>query len=113
MRRGEIWVANLNPNRGAETGKTRPILILQADWFGRSQRQTEVVLPLTTQVRMSVEPLRITLNAIGRLLRESQIVVEQPRTLDRRRIGEGPLATLTADEMQAVEHSLLSILGMA
>ena len=29
MKRGEIWVANLNPNRGAEVGKIRPVLILQ------------------------------------------------------------------------------------
>jgi mRNA interferase MazF len=31
MRRGEIWVARLNPNQGAEVGKLRPVVILQAD----------------------------------------------------------------------------------
>lgn len=31
MRRGEVWVANLNPRRGAEVGKVRPILVLEAD----------------------------------------------------------------------------------
>ena len=113
MHRGELWVANLNPNRGAEIGKTRPVLILQADWFSRSQQYTVVVLPLTAQVRKEAEPLRVTLNARDRLLRECQVVVEQPRTLDRRRIGDGPLTTLTADELLAVERSLLSVLGMA
>lgn len=113
MHRGELWVANLNPNRGAEIGKTRPVLILQADWFSRSQQYTVVVLPLTAQVRKEAEPLRVTLNARDRLLREYQVVVEQPRTLDRRRIGGGPLTTLTADELLAVERSLLSVLGMA
>jgi mRNA interferase MazF len=33
MRRGEIWVANLNPTRGAEIGKVRPVLVLQSDWL--------------------------------------------------------------------------------
>jgi mRNA interferase MazF len=113
MHRGELWVANLNPNRGAEIGKTRPVLILQADWFSRVQRYTVVVLPLTAQVRKEAEPLRVTLNARDRLLRDCQVVVEQPRTLDRRRIGDGPLTTLTADELLAVEQSLLSVLGMA
>lgn len=113
MHRGEVWVANLNPNRGAEIGKTRPVLILQADWFSRSQQYTVVVLPLTAQVRKDAEPLRITLNARDRLLRECQVVVQQPRTLDRRRIGDGPLTTLTAEELLAVERSLLSVLGMA
>ena len=33
MRRGEVWLGDLNPNRGAETGKIRPVLIVQADFL--------------------------------------------------------------------------------
>ncbi|HET7371371.1 MAG TPA: type II toxin-antitoxin system PemK/MazF family toxin [Gammaproteobacteria bacterium] len=113
MRRGEVWVANLNPNRGAEVGKVRPVLVLQADWFSRSQQYTVVVLPLTAQVRLEAEPLRVTLQPRDRLLRQCQVIVEQPRTLDRRRIGDGPLTRLTVDELIAVEQSLLSVLGVA
>lgn len=112
MRRGEVWVANLNPNRGAEIGKTRPVLILQADWLTRNQQYTVIVLSLTTRIRQGTEPLRVTLPARDRLLRDSQIVVEQPRTLDRRRIGDGPLTTLTPKEMHAVERSLLAVSGL-
>jgi mRNA interferase MazF len=39
-------------------------------------------------------------------------VTDQPRALDRDRFGEGPLATLTAEEMAAVEKSLLAVMGM-
>jgi mRNA interferase MazF len=113
VRRGEVWVANLNPNRGTEMGKIRPVLILQADWFTRAQDYTVIVLPLSSQVRASAEPLRVTLEPRDRLLRASQIIVEQPRTLDRRRIGDGPLARLTASELLAVEQSLLTVLGVA
>jgi mRNA interferase MazF len=113
MGRGEIWVANLNPNRGAEIGKIRPVLTLQADWFSRAQSWTVVVLPVTVQVREDAEPLRVTLAPRDRLLRPCQIVVEQPRTLDRRRLGEGPLTQLTAQELSAVERSLLAVLGIA
>ena len=46
MRRGEIWIGNLNPNRGAETGKIRPVLIIQADFLTYQGSPTVVVLPL-------------------------------------------------------------------
>ncbi|MGY6215321.1 ribbon-helix-helix protein, CopG family [Methylolobus aquaticus] len=41
-----------------------------------------------------------------------QVVIDQPRALDRDRIGEGPLVTLTTGEMEAVERSLRAVLGM-
>ena len=43
---------------------------------------------------------------------ESQVVVDQPRTLDRRRLGEGPLTELSHDEMARVEESVLAVLGV-
>lgn len=112
MRRGEVWVGNLNPTRGAEAGKVRPVLIVQADLLTAQGQPTVVVLPLTTQVRPEKEPLQVTLPARDRLQRTCQVVVEQPRTLDRRRLVDGPLTRLTAAEMNAVERSLLAVLGL-
>lgn len=113
MRRGEVWVANLNPNRGAEVGKVRPVLVLQADPLIDSALGTVIVLPLTSQVRPEVAPLRVGLPPRGGLRHPSQIMVDQPRTLDRRRFGDGPLTTLTADEMASVERSLRFLVGLA
>lgn len=112
MRRGEIWIGNLNPNRGAEIGKIRPVLILQADFLIEQGEPTVVVLPLTTQVRKAKEPLHVTVQARQRLKETCQVVTEQPRTLDRRRLVEGPLTRLTPDEMAAVEKSFLAVTGM-
>lgn len=112
MRRGEIWIGNLNPNRGAETGKIRPVLIIQADFLTHQGSATVVVLPLTTQVRPSAEPLRVTLSARDRLREACQVMPEQPRTLDRARLADGPLTILTAEEMAKVERALLAVLGM-
>ena len=111
IRRGQIWTANLNPNRGRELGKIRPVLIVQADWLSAAQSRTVVVLPLTSHVRRDAEPLRVTVHARGGLRTESQVVVDQPRTLDRRRLGEGPLTELSVDEMARVDASLLAVLG--
>lgn len=112
MKRGEIWVGNLNPNRGAEIGKIRPVLVMQADFLTDQGEPTIVVLPLTTQVRPSKEPLHITIPARDRLTLTCQVMPEQPRTLDRNRLADGPLTRLTADEMKAVEKSLMAVLGM-
>lgn len=112
MRRGEIWIGNLNPNRGAETGKIRPVLIVQANFLTRQGNETVIVLPLTTQVRPAKEPLHVTIPARDRLRETCQVMPEQPRTLDRSRLTGGPLTTLTADEMAKVEKVLLAVLGM-
>lgn len=110
--RGEVWVANLNPNRGTEIGKIRPVVILQSDELSELVTDPIVVLPTTSQVRPGLRRLRISLPARDRLLRDCQVMVDQPRTLDRRRLGEGPLTRLTDDEMAAVERSLLAVIGI-
>lgn len=112
MRRGEIWIARLNPNQGAEAGKLRPVIILQDDAMLTSELHTVIVIPLTTQFRPAFEPLRIRIAARDRLLKDSCAMVEQPRALDRSRFGDGPLTTLTHEEMAAVEKSLKAVLGM-
>jgi mRNA interferase MazF len=112
MKRGEIWVGNLNPNRGNEIGKIRPVLILQADFLIEQGEPTIIVLPLTTQVRKSKEPLHVTIPARDRLLQVCQVMPEQPRTLDRTRLADGPLTTLSQEEMRAVEASFKAVTGL-
>ena len=112
VRRGQVWVANLNPNRGHETGKVRPVVIVQGDWLTARQSHTVIVLPLTSDVREERSALRVTVAARGGLRKVSQVVLEQPRTLDRRRLGEGPLTELTSEEMARVEETLLAVLGV-
>lgn len=112
MRRGEIWVANLNPNKGGEIGKVRPVLVLQDDGMTEKGLRTILVAPLTSQLRREYEPVRVPLTARGRLLRDCHVMLEHLRAIDRARFGDGPLAALTPEEMAAVEKSLRGILGM-
>lgn len=112
-RRGEIWVANLNPSRGAEIDKLRPVLIMQADKLTSSGSPMIVVLPMTTRIYTGFKRWRITVPARERLLKDCQIVVDQPRALDRTRLGEGPLTRLTDEEVTHVEASLKAVLGLA
>lgn len=112
MRRGEIWVANLNPNRGQEIGKIRPVVVIQDESLLETALPTILVLPLTAQPRPEYEPLRVTIRAREKLRQDCQVMVDQVRTLDRRRIGEGPLTQLTDLEMAAVERALAGVLGL-
>ncbi len=112
MQRGEIWTANLNPPRGREIGKVRPVLVVQANELTQMGTPMVVVLPLSTQVYPGFKRWRIMLPARDRLLKNCQVITDQPRALDRDRFGEGPLAALTAEEMEAVEKSLRAVMGM-
>jgi mRNA interferase MazF len=113
MRRGEVWAARLNPNQGAEVGKDRPVVVIQADALTEAGLATLVVVPLTSQRRRGAGALRVAIPARDRLLRECWAMAEQPRALDRNRIDEGPLTRLSAAEMNALEQALRAALGLA
>jgi mRNA interferase MazF len=112
IRRGEVWTANLNPNRGREIGKIRPVLVMQADTLTAIGTPMIVILPMSTQVYPAFKRWRVTITARERLLRDCQVIVDQPRTLDREFFGEGPLTRLTPEEMASVEKSLLAVIGI-
>lgn len=112
MKRGEIWIGNLHPTRGREVGKIRPVLVMQADSFTGEYTDTIVIIPLTSQSRPRMQPLRVPIPARGRLARDSYVMIEKIRALDSAHFGEGPLTSLTDEEMERVERSLLVVLGM-
>lgn len=113
MRRGEIWVARLNPNTGAEAGKVRPVLVLLDDALLATGMSPVLCLPLTSKLFKNLAALRVEITPRDRLLKACYVMPEQLRALDRNRFGEGPLAILTREEMAAVERILLACCGMA
>lgn len=105
-------MGNLNPSRGSEVGKVRPVLVVQADALTQAGAETVIVLPLTTQFRPGWRRFRVPLPARDRLLVASYVVIDKPRALDPARLGDGPLTLLTAEEMVAVEQALRGVFGM-
>lgn len=86
IRRGEIWLADLNPQIGTETGKTRPVVIIQSDLLNEFHPST-VVCPITTNVIPNADILRIHLSGNeGGLNKTSDIMVDQIRAIDNRRL---------------------------
>ena len=67
LKHGEIWLANLNPGKGSEPGKTRPVLIVQSQPLLDAGHPSTLVVPLTTKLIADAEPLRIRVAAHGLL----------------------------------------------
>jgi len=110
--RGEIWLADLNPRRGTEPGKTRPVLIVQAQALLDAEHPSTLVVPLTTQLVDAAEPLRIRIRASGSLKKDSDALVDQVRAIDNRRLVQGPLSRIQPQQLDAVGHALLEVLQL-
>ncbi len=111
-RRGEIWLANLSPRQGTEPGKTRPVLIVQAQALLDAEHPSTVVIPLTTRLVAAAEPLRIRVPAAGGLRRTSDLLVDQVRAIDNRRLSKGPLTRLNGPAMARVDQAIADVLDL-
>ena len=110
--RGEIWLADLNPPHGTEPGKTRPVLVVQSQALLDAGHPSTYVIPLTTKLVDDAEPLRIRVSAAGRLPRDSDLLMDQLRAIDNRRLVRGPLLRLPASTMKRVGRAALDLIGM-
>jgi len=102
VRRGEIWLANLNPIRGSEQAGTRPVLIFQNDKINKFTT-TFLSIPLTTNLRRAALPSCLAIpQGEGGLTHDSVALCHQLRVLDRARLlkklGDVKDETLTAVE---------------
>lgn len=112
VKRGEIWLADLNPRLGTEPGKTRPVLIVQCQDLLDADHPSTLVVPLTTNLIDNAEPLRLRISATGKLKQESDLLVDQLRAIDNRRIVKGPLFCSSPSVMKRVDRYLKEILDL-
>ncbi len=112
LNRGEVWLADLNPKRGTEPGKIRPVLIVQAQALLDVQHPSTPILPLTTVLVEGAEPLRIRVPAASRLRRTSDLLIDQLRAIDNRRLVEGPLTKLSATLMKRIHEAVVEVLDL-
>ena len=110
IRRGEIYYADLSPVVGSEQGGVRPVLILQND-IGNKYSPTVIVSAITSQLGKAKLPTHIELPADKyNLPKNSVALLEQIRTLDKRRLQE-KVTALSPDKMKEVNKALLISLG--
>ena len=110
--RGEIWLADLNPKRGTEPGKTRPVLIVQSQALLDAEHPSTVIIPLATNLIDDAEPLRIRIAASDRLPKDSDLIIDQLRAIDNRRLIKGPLTRLPQALMAKVDEAMGEVLDL-
>ena len=110
--RGEVWLANLSPRHGTEPGKTRPVLILQAQALINAGHPSTIVVPMTTNLIDDAEPLRVRIPSQSSLRRDSDLLIDQLRAIDNRRLVKGPLSSLDEATMERVAAALREVLDL-
>ena len=111
VRRGDIYYADLSPVVGSEQGGMRPVLIIQND-TGNRHSPTVIAAAITSQTGKANLPTHITLAARScGLTRESVILLEQVRTLDKSRLRER-MGRLDEPAMHQVDSAIAVSFGL-
>ncbi|MBE6902783.1 MAG: type II toxin-antitoxin system PemK/MazF family toxin [Ruminococcaceae bacterium] len=111
VKRGEIYYADLSPVVGSEQGGVRPVLIVQND-IGNKHSPTVIAAAITSQKEKNKLPTHIELNASScGLAKDSVVLLEQVRTLDKRRLKER-MGELDSAAMDQVNNALSVSFGL-
>lgn len=109
---GEVWLANLNPNKGREPGKTRPVLIMQHQALLDVSHPTTLIVPLTTNLIENAHPLRVRIKAQDELEMDSDLLIDQLRAIDNTRLMHGPLTIILAEHLSYIYDAISEVIGM-
>lgn len=83
----EIWIADLNPQLGTETGKTRPVLVVQTNLLNNIPHPSTIVCPITTNVQKDSDILRVNLKkGMANLHEDYDVMIDQIRAIDNKRL---------------------------
>ena len=105
VKRGDIFYADLSPVIGSEQGGTRPVLVIQND-VGNKFSPTVIIAAITSQINKAKLPthIEISANDFG-LAKDSVILLEQIRTIDKKRLREN-IGRLDEDLLLRVDEAL-------
>jgi len=108
----EIWLAGLNPRIGTETGKTRPVLIIQTDLLNKIPHPSTIISPITTNIFKDSEILRVHLKkGMANLLQDCDIMIDQIRAIDNRRLIK-KIGDLPYELKEVVKENIIIILDL-
>ena len=112
VKRGEVYYAALDPVVGSETGKTRPVLIVQND-VGNQYSPTTIVAVITEySEKKATYPICVVIDKDSGLKKNSIVNLSQIRTLDKTRLTGAKLATLPDELMEKVDTALKHSLAL-
>lgn len=111
VRRGDIYYADLSPVVGSEQGGVRPVLIVQND-VGNRYSPTVIAAAITSQTGKARLPTHIEVHTDSGLAKSSIVLLEQIRTLDKRRLKDR-MGHLDDETMTLVNDALSVSFGLA
>jgi mRNA interferase MazF len=111
VKRGDIYYADLSPVIGSEQGGVRPVLIIQND-IGNKYSPTVIITAITSQINKAKLPTHVEISSeeYG-LNKDSVILLEQIRTIDKRRLKDR-IGHINDELMVQVDQALMISLGM-
>ena len=111
IKRGDVYWADLQPTVGSEQGGVRPVMILQND-RGNYFSSTVIIAPMTVRTGKHNLPIHATVYAgEAGIERKSVVLLEQIRTLDKRRLREH-MGRLDEAQMQRVDNAIAVSFGL-
>ncbi|GEK57829.1 type II toxin-antitoxin system PemK/MazF family toxin [Marinococcus halophilus] len=111
VKRGDVFFADLSPVVGSEQGGVRPVLIIQNN-IGNRFSPTVIVAAITAQIKKAKMPTHVEIDAAKhRFDRDSVILLEQLRTIDKQRLTD-KITHLDDDTMEQVRKGLEISLGL-
>lgn len=110
IRRGDLFYADLNPVVGSEQGGIRPVLVIQND-VGNLFSPTVVAAAITSRKAKNSLPTHILLENVPGLAPTSLLLLEQLRTIDRKRL-RGYIGRISKEKMLEVDAALAISIGI-
>ena len=111
VKRGDVFYADLSPVVGSEQGGTRPVLIVQND-TGNKHSPTVIAAAITSQTGKAKLPTHINIaGASAGLAKDSVVLLEQIRTIDKRRLREH-MGRLDQDSMNKIDTAIAVSFGL-
>ena len=110
VRRGDVFYADLSPVVGSEQGGVRPVLIVQND-IGNRYSPTVIAAAITSQTSKARLPTHIEVFSSAGLSKDSVVLLEQIRTIDKRRLKE-KMGHLDDETMSAVNEAISVSFGL-
>ena len=110
IRRGDLFYADLNPVVGSEQGGIRPVLVIQND-VGNHFSPTVVAAAVTSRKAKNSLPTHILLENVPGLAPTSLLLLEQLRTIDRKRL-RGYIGRISKEKMLEVDAALAISIGI-
>ncbi len=107
--RGEIYYADLSPVVGSEQGGYRPVLVLQNN-KGNKYSTTIIIAPISSRITKSCLPTHVLIEHDS-LDKKSMVLLEQIRTIDKKRVAER-ICDVDEETMNKVEEAMKTSLGL-